>query len=240
MSDINERYSIDNELTIPEDFDIYALRDKGIKLIQQYSGTTWTDHNLHDPGITILEQICYALADVSYQTTQAIESAISSNQFANSPYFSQQKQGSSSFFTFEDLSNIILTDERIYKVFVIPSISYPTVTGIYDLVIFCEQGANREEIKKWVTDISNQWRPLCTKIETIHLPPIKPIVVDLEVEVNSQENIQDILQTYILVIKEFLKGKNKNFSFFDEQITDPVSFSKNRNTITSGGFSGCY
>jgi hypothetical protein len=225
MSDINQKYSIDAEFEIPEAFDIYALRDKGIKLIQQYSGTSWTDHNLHDPGITILEQICFAIADVSYQTTQAIESAIESNQFAFSPYFKIDST-TPSFYTFEDLAKIIQQDERVYKVFVIPSLTYPTVSGVYDLVIFCEQGANREDVKKWVNEISNQWRPLCTKIESIHLPPIKPIIIDLEVEVNSTENIQDILQSYIGVIKDFLKGKNNSFTFFNEQITDPISFSK--------------
>lgn len=225
MSDINQKYSIDAEFEIPEAFDIYALRDKGVKLIQEYSGTSWTDHNLHDPGITILEQICFAIADVSYQTTQAIESAIENNQFANSPYF-KVDNSNPSFFTFEDLAKIIQQDERVYKVFVIPSLTYPTVSGIYDLVIFCEQGANREDIKKWVNEISNQWRPLCIKIESIHLPPIKPIIIDLEVEVNSTDNIQDILQSYLSVIKDFLKGKNNSFTFFNEQITDPTSFSK--------------
>lgn len=225
MSDNNTKYSIDVDFEIPESFDIYALRDKGIKLIQEYSGTRWTDHNLHDPGITILEQICFAIADVGYQTSQAIESAIETNQFARSPYFKVDSTATS-FYTFEDLAKIIQQDERVYKIFVIPSLSYPTVSGIYDLVVFCEQGVNREEVKKWVNDISNNWRPLCTKIETIHLPPIKPIIIDLEVEVNSTDNIQDILQTYIGVIKEFLKGKNKSFTLFNDQITDPVTFSK--------------
>jgi len=225
MSDNTTKYSIDVDFEIPESFDIYALRDKGIKLIQEYSGTRWTDHNLHDPGITILEQICFAIADVGYQTSQAIESAIETDQFARSPYFKVDSTATS-FYTFEDLAKIIQQDERVYKIFVIPSLSYPTVSGIYDLVVFCEQGVNREEVKKWVNDISNNWRPLCTKIETIHLPPIKPIIIDLEVEVNSTDNIQDILQTYIGVIKDFLKGKNKSFTLFNEQITDPVTFSK--------------
>lgn len=226
MSDSTEKYSINAELEIPSDYDIYALREKGISLIQKLSGSTWTDHNLHDPGITILEQICFAIADVSYQTTQAIELAIDSNQFKSNPYFSKVNNSAISFYTFYDLVEILQQDERIYKIFVIPSLSYPTVEGVFDLIIFCEQGSNREDVYNWVNLICNQWRPLCTKIETIHLPPIKPIIIDLEVEVNTIDNIQDIIQTYLMLIKEFLKGNSQKFKYYNEKITDPKSFSK--------------
>jgi hypothetical protein len=36
--------------------------------IRRLGGRLWTDHNTHDPGITILEQLCYALTDLSYRT----------------------------------------------------------------------------------------------------------------------------------------------------------------------------
>lgn len=52
------------ELTDP-----YALKAEGLKHIQEYAGNVWTDHNLHDPGIIILEQLCYALADLNYRTS---------------------------------------------------------------------------------------------------------------------------------------------------------------------------
>ena len=47
------------------DFD--TLRNLGIGHISRYSGKLWTDHNLHDPGITILEALCFALIDLGYR-----------------------------------------------------------------------------------------------------------------------------------------------------------------------------
>lgn len=44
-----------------------ALRAQGIGFVQALCGDTWTDHNLHDPGITILEQLCYALTELVYR-----------------------------------------------------------------------------------------------------------------------------------------------------------------------------
>ncbi|WP_431262526.1 hypothetical protein ACQ859_20605 [Roseateles chitinivorans] len=44
-----------------------GLRARGIDMLQKLSGGTWTDHNLHDPGITMLEQLCFGLTDVVYR-----------------------------------------------------------------------------------------------------------------------------------------------------------------------------
>jgi len=47
--------------------DFASLRERGVALLQRLAGGTWTDHNAHDPGITILEQLCYALTDLGYR-----------------------------------------------------------------------------------------------------------------------------------------------------------------------------
>ncbi len=39
----------------PGYIDFATLRREGIDHIAAFSGKVWTDHNLHDPGITILE-----------------------------------------------------------------------------------------------------------------------------------------------------------------------------------------
>jgi len=44
-----------------------SLRSEGIRLSQALSGHSWTDYNLHDPGVTILELLCYALTDLVYR-----------------------------------------------------------------------------------------------------------------------------------------------------------------------------
>lgn len=43
------------------------LKKRGLEHIQKISGDLWTDYNHHDPGITILEQVCYALTEIAYQ-----------------------------------------------------------------------------------------------------------------------------------------------------------------------------
>ena len=52
----------------PDYLDFEKLRSEGIDYLGRLSGKIWTDHNVHDPGITILEMLCYALIDLGYRT----------------------------------------------------------------------------------------------------------------------------------------------------------------------------
>jgi hypothetical protein len=48
--------------------DFQVLRDGGIAMLQRLCGELWTDYNLHDPGVTTLEQLVYGLTDLAYRT----------------------------------------------------------------------------------------------------------------------------------------------------------------------------
>nr|WP_320014344.1 hypothetical protein [uncultured Desulfobacter sp.] len=52
----------------PQDRLFDLLKKEGIERIQQLCGDLWTDYNSHDPGITILEQLCYALTELVHKT----------------------------------------------------------------------------------------------------------------------------------------------------------------------------
>jgi hypothetical protein len=54
---------------LPVALDYAALRAEGMDHIRALSGLTWTDHNLHDPGITTLEILCFALTDLAYRAS---------------------------------------------------------------------------------------------------------------------------------------------------------------------------
>src|ERR1041384_622279 len=56
--------------------DFNFLRKEGISHIQRLAGRIWTDHNVHDPGVTILDQLCYAITDLSYRINFDIKDLI--------------------------------------------------------------------------------------------------------------------------------------------------------------------
>jgi hypothetical protein len=47
--------------------DYYRLRREGIGFIEKMGSGLWTDYNTHDPGITILETLCYVITDLAYR-----------------------------------------------------------------------------------------------------------------------------------------------------------------------------
>ncbi|PYP85749.1 MAG: hypothetical protein DMF61_15570 [Blastocatellia bacterium AA13] len=47
--------------------DYVYLKEEGTRLVQELSGDIWTDYNESDPGVTTLEQLCYALTELSYR-----------------------------------------------------------------------------------------------------------------------------------------------------------------------------
>jgi hypothetical protein len=60
--------------------DYNLLREQGLRLLQELASETWTDHNIHDPGITILENLCYTITELGVKTGMDIESIIAAGQ----------------------------------------------------------------------------------------------------------------------------------------------------------------
>lgn len=54
------------------------LNTIGLGQIQRLSRHIWTDYNVHDPGITILELLCYALTDLGYRASFPVEDLLAS------------------------------------------------------------------------------------------------------------------------------------------------------------------
>lgn len=68
-----------NNTGFPGYLDFDQLRKNSIEYIGKLSGQVWTDHNVHDPGITILEVLCYAILDLGYRTNLPVEDILSRN-----------------------------------------------------------------------------------------------------------------------------------------------------------------
>ncbi len=49
-----------------------ALVAEGRRSLEAMSDGRWTDFNAHDPGVTILELLCYALTDLGYRAQHAV------------------------------------------------------------------------------------------------------------------------------------------------------------------------
>jgi len=55
-----------------------ALYELGLAHVQRLARRLWTDYNVHDPGVTTLEMLCYALTDLAYRATFPVEDLVAS------------------------------------------------------------------------------------------------------------------------------------------------------------------
>ena len=62
-----------------------ALREGGMELIRKWAGQSWTDHNLHDPGITILEASSYAMTELGLRLQLDVGDLLRSGESVRAP-----------------------------------------------------------------------------------------------------------------------------------------------------------
>jgi hypothetical protein len=60
-----------NPLLPAEDYE--GLRKQGLKNIEKLGSAIWTEYNFSDPGITLLEAVCYAITDLAYRSGFAVK-----------------------------------------------------------------------------------------------------------------------------------------------------------------------
>jgi hypothetical protein len=63
-----ESLTITREAPLLKSMDYALMRETGINRLQQLAGNVWTDFNIHDPGVTILEALSYAISDLGYRS----------------------------------------------------------------------------------------------------------------------------------------------------------------------------
>ncbi len=124
---MSETFSIPQNPTLKPYEDFFELRRKGIGYIEQMGSRWWTDYNLHDPGITILEALCYAITDLSYRTGWEMKDLL------------MQKDGKTaenqSFFTAKEILTISPLTPNDYRKLLID------LEGIRNAWVMCKQCA---------------------------------------------------------------------------------------------------
>lgn len=73
-------------LTIPKELqktygqEYNWLRENGLKHIEKLGSRLWTDYNTHDPGITILELLCWVITDLGYRNSLPVEDILATEE----------------------------------------------------------------------------------------------------------------------------------------------------------------
>lgn len=79
----NKHISISKNIETGDQTDFHFLRRTGIEYIEKLGGKLWTDYNSHDPGITTLEVLSYAITDLGMRMNLNMEDILASEDSEN-------------------------------------------------------------------------------------------------------------------------------------------------------------
>jgi len=132
----------------PDYLDFNKLRSEGIEYLGELAGQIWTDHNVHDPGITILEMLCYALLDLGYRTNLPLEDILTRNPEDTSPdnnFFTPAKILACNPLTITDFRKLLIDLKEVRNAWLEPAtdttdISRSTfLNGLYHVYLDLEK-----------------------------------------------------------------------------------------------------
>ncbi|AOW20703.1 hypothetical protein [Urechidicola croceus] len=198
------------------------LREKGLEIIQDLSGDIWTDYNSHDPGVTILEQLCYALTDLGNRTSFPIKDLLSSHQglsinAKNNAFFAPSNILSSHPVSINDIRKVIIDKfDEIENVWlsINENIGYEEqLSGLYHVDILpnlnCHKlfRVNDNEKNKFIEKVSKflkQLRNIGEDFETPCLLTSQNVKIKFEIYLNDHLDLELIISNILVKLFEFV------------------------------------
>ena len=142
------------------------LQEKTLERLQELSGDVWTDYNIHDPGVTISDNMNYALFELQYKLELPFRSFLgpNSSEYASKGILPAETIFAQSIVTPEDYEQLFLDNIQnlescsvdfangYYKIRASVSLKNPAITEDNvkeDLFVLYHQNRNLCEDLRW-------------------------------------------------------------------------------------------
>jgi hypothetical protein len=211
-----------------------ALRAQGISLLEQMNGGVWTDFNVHDPGITILEVLCYVLTDLAYRAGYSVQDLLASagDSAAKSLYTAPEILTTNPV-TVNDLRKVALDVDGVKNAWVEPAESTTfyyhagkqeislapdpptteppakipvTVKGLYHVLIETLDlaGIDGTEVRRNVALQLHRNRPACEDFVDVQVLDPQPVQVQMAIEIGPIEDAVALAAQVLVAVEEQL------------------------------------
>lgn len=186
-------------------FDYDRLREEALALVQKLSGHIWTDYNIHDPGVTMLEQLCFAITDLGYKTSFPIEEILAGPNGRIDPqahaFFNKGEILSAGPVTIADFCKLLLGQvEGVEQVWIEPVTSKSGSTickGIFKVLVQPDENItaskNYDQLEDDVRRCLMRYRNLGENYEEIIILRPLNIAIKAAILVNGKQPIKETL-----------------------------------------------
>ena len=203
--------------------DYAALVGQGIAELERLTGDQWTDFNAHDPGITLLDSICYALTDLGYRIFHPIPDLLAeAGPNAELDLFTPAEVLTTAAVTPDDLRRVVLDVPGVKNAWIektalpAPPLRYDaaakTVTidpsqtpstaseavipsGLWRVLVEKSdlEDVDTSTLRRAVARRLHANRPLCEDFDDIVVLDPMPVAVTASIEIGETENGNTVL-----------------------------------------------
>ena len=155
-------------------FDARALFDESLAEVRRLSSALWTDHNTHDPGITMLELACYALTELAYRHALPIEDRLAGDADGSAQFHAPRAV----------LPNRALTELDWRKLLIdLPGVKNAWIESVADVQLYAD--LRRKELR--------QTPPAHPQFQAVPLRGLYRVRVEFMDTVNTQPERNGVL-----------------------------------------------
>lgn len=114
-------YFIDRNRVLPPSQDFQFLLDEGLQYVEKLGNKFWTDYNPHDPGVTILDTLAFAITELGYRADFDIKDVLTNEDglIKNNTFFSAATIFSNAALTEIDYRKLLIDIEGVANAWVI-------------------------------------------------------------------------------------------------------------------------
>ncbi|MDJ0713964.1 MAG: hypothetical protein QNJ54_07065 [Prochloraceae cyanobacterium] len=235
---MNEYLTISSEPPEHPGMNFALLRQEGIEHIERLAGKLWTDYNTHDPGITILEQLCYAITDLSYRLDFEMKDLLAPSPGEKSQqFFTARKILTVNPLTINDYRKLLIDIDGVKNAWLEPiknsqpPIYYDSIrhtltfeaseltqqvnlNGLYRVLIEKEKKVKEFEEASLIEKVKsqlNQHRNLCEDFASVEILRIEEISVKAEIEIEEDFDVNKLMAQIYFGLDNFI---SPNLQFF--------------------------
>lgn len=204
------------------------LKIRGVHLAQEISGHIWSDYNAHDPGVTILEQLCYAITDLVFRADIDVAGFLANND-GLIDYPVQSLHSPEEIFpcrptTVADFRKILLDEvKEIDNIWLlVPSAENSMadgICGLYEAEIKSTQktGITNKILTEKIFNTFSRYRNLCEDLVSVTVLEERSCTLHAKIEIESSQYTDDLLAEIYFKCSEYISG-NSLLCSYEEQL----------------------
>jgi hypothetical protein len=224
---------IDQPLPLNQDFK--SLKNEGLAHIQKVTGNEWTNLNASDPGITILDQLCYALTELGYCNDFSIKDILTNPDdklIVKDQFYLPEEILTTSPVTINDYIKYIIDEiSEVKNLIITPQQSaFDYIKGIYKTYLYIDPAiTNPDAITAICRSVFYRLNKRRNLGEIFMMPfPLENLTYKLtgQIEITNEADVNSILTLVQNKIRNFVFPKviqqDENQLIIDDEITDEV------------------